>query len=77
MERTEAIAARLCSVGRGGFGAGLLVQRPDDGVQLRIHRVEPREVRVDRLARGKLLLADQVRGFGGVEGPERFGHLIL
>jgi hypothetical protein len=73
VQRAEAGAVRHRPVGRVGGREGLVRQEADDGVEVRVDRLDAVQVRLDHLAAGDLVIADQSREFDSALAPQ-FAH---
>jgi hypothetical protein len=73
VQRAESGAVRHRPVGRVGGREGLVWQEADDGVEGRVDRLDPVQVRLDHLAAADLTVADQSREFDGTLAPQ-FAH---
>jgi hypothetical protein len=69
VQRSARLATAEGTVGRVGRLPRLVGERQHDGVDCRIHCVEPVEAGVERFAAGKPPQADQTRQLDGVELP--------
>ena len=73
MQRAEPGAGRHRPVGRVGGRESLIRQQADDGVQARVDRLDPVQVRLDDLAAADLTVADHSGQFDSAVAPQ-FAH---
>jgi hypothetical protein len=73
MQRAEPSAVRHRQVGRVGGRESLVRQQTDDGVEVRVDRLDAVQVRLDDLATAHLAVADHGREFDSALTPQ-FAH---